>query len=261
MPRLGRTEGAGAEQRGSLSYPARGAWGMPTAPSPAPTPRRFGDTGTKLVSRPCAAAQRLLLLSTGGCWRQPKGRTRQDISSGWARTAGAPKSPRCCTWRRWPRAPSPSCPSGSLSKVSDCAGGFAQLPPGLAVPPPPVASLNHKVLAITGSAFSRGLSPGGFNLGCCQPAATLALPGGELGHKPTTIPLFPKPSCPQAPSFPSALWGHAEHLPASPEAHTPPPSPLPPGQVSTATSPAGRWTTTAETSGLLSFGRKTSTAS
>lgn len=43
--------------------------------------------------------------------------TRQAISSGWVQTAGAQRSLRLCTRRRWQRELSPSCPNGSPSKV------------------------------------------------------------------------------------------------------------------------------------------------
>lgn len=57
------------------------------------------------------------LTFAGGYSMQLKRPTRQVISSGWVRTAGAQRSLRSCTRRRWRRVQSPSCPSGSPSKV------------------------------------------------------------------------------------------------------------------------------------------------
>lgn len=49
--------------------------------------------------------------------------TRQVISSGWVQTAGAQRSRQLCTRKRWQREPSPSCQSGSPSKVRGGALG------------------------------------------------------------------------------------------------------------------------------------------
>ena len=49
---------------------------------------------------------------------------KQDTSSGWAPTAGAPKSPRFSTRRKWPRAPSPSSPNDNPSKVFITGAGL-----------------------------------------------------------------------------------------------------------------------------------------
>lgn len=109
-------------------------------------------------SRGASEHQRLLLLSAEGCWRRPRGRTRRDTSSGWAPTAGAPKSPQSCTWRRWPRAPSPSCPSGSLSKVSGCARWVPSAPRWVSRPPDSIP-----LTAVKDSMFCSGSSLSGFS--------------------------------------------------------------------------------------------------
>lgn len=92
-------------------------WGEPRAPRqvwPGPGSRtgRHGRAGPACVP-------------TGVCWRQRGRLTRQATSSGWARTAGAPRARPCCTWRRWQRALSPSFPRGCLCEV----GPAACLPP------------------------------------------------------------------------------------------------------------------------------------
>lgn len=58
-----------------------------------------------------------LFTFAGGYSMQLKRPTRQVISSGWVRTAGAQRSLRLCTRRRWQRELSLSYPSGSPSKV------------------------------------------------------------------------------------------------------------------------------------------------
>lgn len=58
-----------------------------------------------------------LFTFAGGYFMQLKRPTRQVISSGWVRTAGAQRSLRLCTRRRWQRELSLSYPSGSPSKV------------------------------------------------------------------------------------------------------------------------------------------------
>lgn len=69
------------------------------------------------------------LTFAGGYSTQLKRPTRQVISSGWARTAGAQRSLRLCSRRRWQRAQSPSCPSGSPSKVQRKALCIHQISP------------------------------------------------------------------------------------------------------------------------------------
>lgn len=53
----------------------------------------------------------------GGSFRQLRRPIKQAISSGWVQTAGAPKSPRYWTRRKWQKAPSPSYQNDSPSKV------------------------------------------------------------------------------------------------------------------------------------------------
>lgn len=57
------------------------------------------------------------LLFAGDSSTRLKRPTKRVISSGWARTAGAQRSPRWYTRRRWQRGRSPSCPNASPSKV------------------------------------------------------------------------------------------------------------------------------------------------
>lgn len=63
----------------------------------------------------------LVCVPTGVCWRRRGRPTRQATSSGWAPTAGAPRAPPCCTWRRWPRALSLSSPRGCQCEVGPAA--------------------------------------------------------------------------------------------------------------------------------------------
>lgn len=109
----------------------------------------------------------LVCFPAGACWR-PHGRpTRQATSSGWARTAGAPRSRLCCTWRRWPRVLSLSSPRGCPCEVGP-AGLVAcpprHLPPrsmsSLTVPPygSPTPSLSHSCRHLL-SPFFRGPQP------------------------------------------------------------------------------------------------------
>ena len=70
----------------------------------------------------------LVRVPTGVCWRRPGRPTRPATSSGWAQTAGAPRSPLCCTWRRWPRAPSLSSPRGCPCEVGPAARTARPLP-------------------------------------------------------------------------------------------------------------------------------------
>lgn len=71
----------------------------------------------------------LVCIPTGVCWRQHGRPTRQATSSGWAQTAGVPRSHLCCTWRRWLRALSLSSPRGCLFEVGPAGPDGA--PPAL----------------------------------------------------------------------------------------------------------------------------------
>lgn len=71
----------------------------------------------------------LVCIPTGACWRQHGRPTRQATSSGWAQTAGVPRSHLCCTWRRWLRALSLSSPRGCLSEVGPAGPGGALTAP------------------------------------------------------------------------------------------------------------------------------------
>ena len=97
----------------------------------------------------------LVHVPTGVCWRRHGRPTRPATSSGWAQTAGAPRSPLCCTWRRWPRAPSPSSPRGCPCEVG--------LKATTACPPPAPGSVH--------------------------PAISITLTGPSYRHPPPTIPL------------------------------------------------------------------------
>ena len=82
----------------------------------------------------------LVRVPTGVCWRRHGRPTRLATSSGWARTAGAPRSPLCCTWRRWPRVPSPSSPRGCPCEVG---------PAATTARPPPTPCSMHPTLSVT----------------------------------------------------------------------------------------------------------------
>lgn len=88
----------------------------------------------------------LVHVPTGVCWRRHGRPTRPATSSGWAQTAGAPRSPLCCTWRRWPRAPSPSSPRGC-----PCEVGLAAT---MACPPPAPGSVCPAIsITLTGPSY------------------------------------------------------------------------------------------------------------
>lgn len=184
VPRLERMEGVGVEQRGLLSCTRCvwclvlmecWEWEMQKGLSPAPMPRccLLLGMGTELHPNPVLLSSARCFLSAEECWRRPKGRTRRGTSSGWARTAGAPRSPPCCIWRRWLRAPSPSCPSVCLSKVRGCAQWLTRL---LVSCPPDGIPLTTRFVLTQALHFPVHCPQLGF------PSHLLALLGWLLGH-------------------------------------------------------------------------------
>ena len=82
----------------------------------------------------------LVCVSAGACSMPPRRPTRRATSSGWAPTAGGPRSPRCWTRRRWLRGLSPSCPRDTPSEVCDLlpsSCSFCVTPPSLPRPETP----------------------------------------------------------------------------------------------------------------------------
>ena len=106
---------------------------------------------------------RAAVCPTGVCWRQRGRPTRRATSSGWVRTAGAPRSHLCCTWRRWRRALSLSSPRGCPCEVGPRALTLRPLlsPPLFtsSLPGPWYCPLSH----------SLRLPPSSFTLVCLLP--------------------------------------------------------------------------------------------
>lgn len=117
----------------------------------------------------------LVHVPTGVCWRRHGRPTRPATSSGWAQTAGAPRSPLCCTWRRWPRAPSPSSPRGC-----PCEVGLAAT---MACPPPAPGSVCPAIsITLTGPSYR-------------TPPPTIPLQLLVFPHSVSLLPWLPASLC------------------------------------------------------------------